>query len=89
MPRLEQLDRPQGIVGAHRVVVADGQQRQVDPFLADQPHVAEQAGVGGVVDLFAVLGVDEEAARVAAVAAVGQHRAVEGQRQLDPAEGDS
>ena len=30
----------------------------------------------------------QEAARVAAVAAVGQHRAVEGQRQLDPAEGE-
>ena len=84
--RLEQLHGPERIVGAHRVVVADRQDGQVDPLLADQPHVAEQAGVGGVVDLLAVLEVEEEAARVAAVAAVGQHRAVEGERQLDAAE---
>src|SRR5262249_20655586 len=84
--RLEELDRPDGVVGAHRVVVADGQDGQVHPLLADQPHVAEKARVGRVVDLLAALAGDQKAAGVAAVAAVWHGGAVEGHRHLPVAE---
>ena len=81
--RLEQLDGTEGIVGTHRVVVADRQDRQVEPFLADQGHIAEQSGVRRVIELDPISTGDEEAAGVSPVASVGKRRAVECQGQLD------
>ena len=47
----DQLGRDDGVVAVHRVVAADRQQGDVDRrALGDQLHVAEQAGVAGVVD---------------------------------------
>lgn len=85
--RLKHFHGPQGVIGAHGVVVADGDDRHIDPFFADQFHVAEKTGVLGHVDLFAVLGRQEKAAGIAAVGAVRQHGAVQGEGQLEVAEG--
>ena len=49
--RLEQLDGTDGIVGTQCVVVANRQDRQVEPFLADQGRIAEQSGVRRVIEL--------------------------------------
>src|SRR5208337_1316304 len=81
--RLEQLDGTDGIVGTHRVVVADRQDRQVEPFLADQGHVAEKSRVRRVIQLDPIGAGDEEAAGVAPVATIRKRRAVECQGQLD------
>ena len=62
----DQLDGSQSIFGAHREVVADRQDGDVDTFLADQFHVVKQAGVASVVDR-SVFGFQQNAARVAAV----------------------
>ncbi len=80
---LEQLDGTNGIVGTHRVVVADRQDRQIEPFLADQGHIAEKSGVRRVIQLDSIGAGDEEAAGVSPVAAIGKRRAVECQGQLD------
>lgn len=57
---LEQAERFECVVGAHGEVVADGQQREVEPDAADELQVEEQRGVAGVVDALAVGG-DEQA----------------------------
>ena len=75
-----------GVVGAHGEIVADGQGRQFQPLFAEQGHVAEEAGVAGEVEA-AAFGRQQEARGVSAVRAVGQGRAVQGQGQLEPAEG--
>ncbi|VBB46099.1 hypothetical protein TRIP_B40026 [uncultured Desulfatiglans sp.] len=80
--RLEQLHRPEGVVGPHGEVVSDRQDGQIDAFLADQFHVVEKTGIAGMVNLPALDG-EEEAAGVAAVGAVRQNGAVVGDRQLD------
>ena len=65
--RAEQLDRDGGLARAHRVVVADRQDRDVGLVdAADQLHVAEDARVAGEVERLAVLGLDDDARRLAA-----------------------
>ena len=50
-PGADELGGDDGVVAVHRVVAADRQQGDVDRVaLGDQLHVAEQAGVAGVVD---------------------------------------
>ena len=62
-PGADELGRDHGVVAIHRVVAADRQQRDVDRVaLGDQLHVAEQAGVAGVVDGDAA-DVDQQARR--------------------------
>ena len=68
---LDQLDRSQRVIGTHREVVADRQNRDVDAFLADQFHVVKQAGVAGVIDC-AVVGLEQDAARISPVRTVRQ-----------------
>ena len=51
----QQLRRTGGGLGAHGVVVPDGEQGQVRaPQLPDQGHVPEEGGVPGVVDTVTV-----------------------------------
>ena len=79
-PRIpEHVDRDRGLARSHREVVADRQHRVVGlPEVADQLHVAEDAGVAGEVDRAAVLEPDHEPAGLAAVGAVRRARGVEG-----------
>jgi prepilin-type N-terminal cleavage/methylation domain-containing protein len=67
----EELERDRGLPRAHRVPVADRQDREVrsvDP--SDQLHVAEDAGIAGVVEAKAVLELEHEPCRLARVRAV-------------------
>jgi len=83
---LQHLRGAQRVVRPHRVIVADGQDSQIQPLFADQPHIAEQAGVAGEINLFA-LGRKQKPARVAAVGAIRQAGAVQRERELEIAEG--
>jgi hypothetical protein len=65
-----------------------GSKRQIDPFFSDQLHVAKQAGVTGDINFYSPLGlVSKKPGRIAAVAAVGQARAVNGKVQFEITEG--
>ena len=68
----QELDRPQGIVGPHGEVVADRNDGQIQAFLADQAHIAEQAGIASHVNFLFVVGGEQEPGGVAAVFAIGQ-----------------
>ncbi len=83
VPRFQQLDGAKGVVWAHRVVVADWQYRQVEPFFADERHITEKARVGRIINPGSVGERHNEAARVAAVGPIRKRRAVECQGQLD------
>ncbi len=64
-------EKPGGVGGlerAHRQPVADGQEGEVRIVeLPDQPHVAEERGVAGMVELEAALELDHVTHRLAAV----------------------
>ena len=64
--RLDQLDRGQRVVGAHRKTIADRQHGQVDALRADLLHVGKQGRVAGEINL-AVGQRQQESARIAAV----------------------
>ena len=83
--RLQQLDRLDRVVGPHREPIADRQHGQVEPRRADQLHVVKQPGVASEVHLAVGQG-QQEAAGIAAVAPVGQDRAVMSNRHLHAAE---
>ena len=85
---VDELDGFEGVVGPHGVVVADGEEGEVDAGFADEFHIAEEGGVGGVVDGGTVLEFEEEAGGVAAVTAAWDGRSVEGEGEfdVDPAE---
>lgn len=71
MGRFEKLRRPDCIRGAHRVVVADGQNSEVEPFFPNQLHVGEQSSISRKVErMFREL--QYEACRVAAITAIGE-----------------
>lgn len=78
----DQLDRSQCVIGAHREVVADGQNRDVDTLFTDQLHVVEQAGVARVVNR-SIVRLQQDAARISAVRTVRQRGTVMSDRQLD------
>ena len=69
---LDQLDCSQGVVRSHGEVVSNGNGSQVDAFLSDQAHVAEQTGVTGQVYLLLFWSGDEEADWISAAATVRQ-----------------
>ncbi len=80
-----------GVVDAHGVVVADGEEGEVDVVeFADEFHVEEEAGVAGVVEGFSVDG-EEEAGGIAHVEGAvfgGEAGAVVGDGEFDAAEGE-
>ncbi len=84
--RLQHLDRAQGIIRSHGVVVADGDDRQIKPLLTDQFHIPEQPCILREVKFLSLVGGQQKAAGIAAVRAIGQHRAVQGECQFEIAE---
>ena len=84
---LEELDRPQSVMRAHSVVIADGQKRQAQPFVADKAHITEETGVASGVDFWPVWVSQQKAASQAAVRAIRQDRAMHGLGQLEIAKG--
>ena len=54
--RIQQFDRSQGIIRPHGVIVADGQRGKIEPFLADQAHIAKQTGIASKIQAFAIIG---------------------------------
>src|SRR5579859_1705330 len=64
----KQRHRLGGSLRAHRVEAADGQERRVELVeLGDDSHVTEHVGVAGEIDGVAVLELDDQTARLAAV----------------------
>ncbi len=53
MSRADQFHGTQRIGGTHRKVIADGQGGNVNHFVADQLHVAEQTGVARQINFVA------------------------------------
>jgi hypothetical protein len=55
MFRLDQFDRSQSVVWAHREIVADRKHGQVNAFFSNQAHVAKQACVTREIKLVGLL----------------------------------
>ena len=80
----EQLERDGGLARAHRVVVADRQDRDVGLVdAADQLHVPEHARVPGEIDGRAVRRLEHDARRLAGVGPVGRGARVERVRERE------
>ena len=58
--RVKQLDRAQGVIRTHGVIIADGQRGKIEPFLADQAHIPKQAGITREIQALAVIGGDQK-----------------------------
>jgi len=87
-PGLQESNRSQGVVGPHGVVVAYREQSHINDLLFSQElHVMEEPGVGGRIDPFGVY-VEEESARVAGVAAIGEAGAMMCDGHLHSTEGE-
>ena len=78
--RFKEIERIEGIGRSHGEIVADGEEREIEPVAADQLHIAEESGVAGMVEAFA-FGFDDDAAggaHVDGVAAGFETRGVDG-----------
>ena len=88
----EEFGGEEGMVGAHGEGVADGEAGEIDFVeFAEELHVGEEGGVAGEVDGFgfaAVFELDDPAAGLAAVGAVGEGGGVKGDGVGDGAEGE-
>ena len=75
LPHAEHLAGLRRLRRVHREAIANRQERDVGlVHLADQPHVAEEAGVAGVVERQAVLEPDDEARRLRPCRPSGRRR---------------
>ena len=77
-----QSDCTQGIIRAHGVIVADRQNRNIDPLITDKFHIPEQPCILGKIDFFPVISGQQKAGGVPPVGAVRQTGTVDCQRQL-------
>ena len=85
--RTDKFDRAQCVVRAHCEVIADGDQRQIDPLVPDQFHIAKETRILRQIDFLAIIRRQQKAAGIAAARAIGQFRAVQGKRQFEIAKG--
>jgi len=69
---LDELDSFESIVGAHREVVADGENGDIDVVVCQPFHVVGQGGITGKVDGFTVVEFEEKTSWISTVGAVGQ-----------------
>ena len=67
---LEEIDGASGIFDAHREVIADGKECEIDTFFSDQLHIGEEGGIACVVDHLA-FEKKQKTSRIAAIGAVG------------------
>jgi hypothetical protein len=84
--RPQEFHGPERVIGAHREIVADGNDGQVETFVSDQFHVAEKARIAGKVHFRAVVRGQQKSRRISAVGSVRKRAAVNGVRQLEIAE---